>query len=199
MNRFYVLLPLCLAVFPAAAGTLELRATAIDRVAVLSRDQPETAVPVQGGNVTLKKGTVMLVRFSLEALPEGQRIARAELSVPVTGFGETTPRFFLWRVLSEWGARATARFRMTEPEQQTWSREGAEGRGTDRGLRPTAVERLRRTETVKVNVTEDVEIWHENAAPNWGWLVTVEDPGATVNIAVPGDRTAWKMRITYEP
>jgi hypothetical protein len=63
------------------------------------------------------------------------------------------------------------------------------------------VEACRNNQDVTLNVTEDVELWHGGAAPNEGWMLTVEEQGVSLSLLPPSfsTRGSWKLRITYEP
>lgn len=152
-------------------------------------------------NVVLSPETSLLLRFPLSAIPAGHRIAHAELLMPVHTWAGNDPRFFLWRLLADWGAGVSYLYRRTKPETVEWEKPGARGQSSDRATQPTDVIRIVKLGEVSVNVTEDVEVWYTGAAPNNGWLVTVEDPGVQVTILSPiwNAPAEWKLRITYEP
>jgi hypothetical protein len=198
-----------LAAGTAAARTLVLEGAAIDRAAMISEEAPRlswAAHAVKPGyfdtsSLIVNPRTSMLLRFSLAAIPKGQRVTRAELVVPVSyGWGGAL-RFYLWRLSSEWGPGVCWQYRSTFPKTNEWAKAGARGAGTDRAIQPSAVTGVVRWGDCSVNVTEDVALWNAGAAPAWGWLFTVEEPDAALMTASPlwQGITQWKLKITYEP
>ena len=160
--------------------------------------------------IALMQQSALLVRFDLNQLPDGHRIVHAELVVPVRGVQGNQPRFYLWRVLADWGPGVNHLYRRItfDRDSQTyekipWTRSGARGISSDRATRPTDIIRLNEDEATQkvVNVTEDVALWYDQHAPNHGWLFTVEDPGTEVRLRSPIYQNAdlWTLRITYEP
>lgn len=203
------LLALYLLVGNAVADTLVLDGTVIDRVAGISEAAPRQSLaltesaPDMSANteVGLIRGRSLLLRFPLDSIPKGNRIVHAELIVPVIwGYG-TEPRFYVWRLLADWGPGVSHLHRRTLPKPILWTRPHAAGISSDRATRPTDIVRASVTENKTINVTEDVELWHTGAAANHGWLFTVEDPDISIRMYSPSVsyQAMWKLRITYEP
>jgi len=195
----------------ASARTIVIDALgAADRMAAMSDVAPRQSwamfeqwpATYYTNAVQIEPGRSFLIRFALDAVPAGQRITHAELIVPVTWYSGTDVRFYLWRLLADWGAGACHLYRKALPEKVPWTIPGARGGSSDRATRPSAVVRLYEAAAENViNVTEDVELWYTGAAPNNGWIFTVEDPATFVRFQSPtydGVQT-WKLRITYEP
>jgi hypothetical protein len=142
----------------------------------------------------------VLIRFPLDAIPKGQRIVKAELMIPVAYFAGYEPRLHVWRVLAEWGVGVSWQYRMQRPEKVEWKMAGARAPASDRAAKPTAIVRVTAMVEQVANVTEDVELWYKGAAPNRGWLFTIEDEGPWLRLGSPGwSPGQWKLRITYEP
>ena len=195
----------------AAARTVVIDAAEIDRAGAIADDaprmswagyQPWTATIYHSNAVDLMPGHSMLVRFPITKIPAGQKITSAELIVPVEGIGGNDVRFYLWRLLPEWGHGVCHLYRSTRPAKSPWTVSGVRGVATDRAVQPTAIVRLTAVGEQAINVTEDVELWYTGAVPNNGWMFTVEDSGTFVRIPSPtlADRAqTWRLRITYEP
>jgi hypothetical protein len=200
---------LLLAAGSAGARTVILEGTAIDRAAAINEDAPRLGWAAHSskpgvfdtGNLMIDSRTAFLLRFDLSSIPKGQRISRAELIVPVGNGWGADLRFYLWRVSAEWGRGVSWQYRTTRPKTNEWAKAGGRAPGVDRALRPSAVTAVPRWGDCLVNVTEDVELWYSGLAPAWGWLFTVEDPGAALLLASPlwQGITQWKLKITYEP
>lgn len=198
-----------LAASTAFSRTVVLDASAVDRMAAIHQAAPRLSWAAnnprpgqfRSGHVHLETENRFLLRFDLSMLPEGQRITRAELSVPVVDFSGNSPRLFLWRVAAEWGAGVCYDFRMLRPERAPWRVPGARGAGSDRALNPSAVVQLVESGEQTVDVTEDVAMWYLGAAPEQGWVLGIEDPGVQVRLWSPltGNVNNWTLRITYEP
>ncbi len=193
----------------SSARTVILEGQEIDRAAGMAADAPRMGWAMswlRPGIYTtalldLVPGRSFLFRFPLERIPARQRITQAELILPVEGVEGTDPRLYVWRLAAEWGVGACYDYRKTIPQKIAWTRPGAGGRFSDRAGRPTVVARLVAPGLKVLNVTEDVELWYAGAATNWGWLLTVEDPGIRIQLGAPlitGERQ-WKLRITHEP
>ena len=152
-------------------------------------------------SITLTQGRSFLMRFALGNIPPGQRIAHAELIVPVTGYAGNEPRFYLWRVLADWGPGVCHLYRTARPDKVTWTKPGARGPSSDRATRPTDIVRLTASGEIVINVAEDVALWYSGAAANHGWLFSVEDPGTSVLLQSPvwDGQATWRLRLTYEP
>jgi hypothetical protein len=91
---------------------------------------------------------------------------------------------------------------MQRPKKVEWAQAGARGVSTDRATKPSAVIRSPGNGEKVVNVTEDVELWYTSAAPNHGWMLSLEDQDGYIRAPSPiytGGRGAWKLRVTYEP
>lgn len=198
-----------LAAIPLRAGTIALDARGFDRMAVISGDAPRLSWAASGTlngartttGLYLEPDDAFLFHADLSMIPAGQRIVSAELLVPVSDRGGHDPRFFLWRMIAEWSMGVCWDARMLLPEKATWMVPGARGPGLDRGLEPSAVVRLAKNETVTINVTGDVALWYAGAAPNQGWMMTVDDPGNWVAFHAPfwADPGYWTLQVTYEP
>lgn len=192
-----------------AANTIIFDAGAADKMAAISQVAPrlswaacEAAPGVFNTSfLDLVPGRSFLIRFALNKIPAGQKIVFAELILPVQSSTGADPRFYIWRVLTEWGPGASHLYRMTLPGKVEWAVPGARGISADRATRPSAVVRVRAPGEQVVNVTEDLELWHTGAAPNNGWLFTVEDPELLIRLAFPAwdAAAAWKLRVTFEP
>ncbi len=193
----------------AGAHTIVIDANEADRMAAISDAAPrmswaageEWPAIYSSANLELVLGRAFLFRFALDKIPAGQRITFAELILPVQQFSGVEPRFYLWRVLPEWGPGVSHRYRIAAPAKKEWAAPGARGLASDRALRPSAVVRVLAAGEQVINVTGDLELWHAGAAPNRGWLLTVEDPGVALRFPSPAwdAPAAWKLRITYEP
>lgn len=192
------------------ARTVPLKPVDMDRVAIITEAGPRYSWATyespsgiyHSAPVFLTPTCGMLVHYPLDKIPKGQRITYAELTVPVSSFNPQQARLYIWRLLVEWGAGVCHEFRMIRPKKEAWTAPGARGNSSDRSTKPSAPP-LRMTEPGEktINVTEDVELWYTGAAPNHGWLFTVEDKDAYVQLQSPAyDGTAsWELRITYEP
>lgn len=194
---------------PAGARTIILDANDADRMAAISDVAPRMswtaceAWPAiySTSHIDLVPGRSFLIRFALSKIPPSQRITFAELILPVQSYTGIDPRFYLWRVLAEWGPGVSHLYRMTSPAKVEWAVPGARGLSSDRATRPSAVVRVLAPGEQAINVTGDLELWHTGAVPNCGWLLTIEDPALSIRFPSPAwdAMTAWKLRITYEP
>ena len=151
--------------------------------------------------VEIVHGRSFLIRFSFDQVPPGQRITHAECVVPVRTYSGTEPRFYVWRILADWGPGVCHVYRAVLPDEVKWAVPGARGGSSDRATRPSAIVKLQSVGEQVINVTEDVELWYTGAAPNYGWILTVEDRGISARFSSPAwdGVQAWKLRITYEP
>ena len=195
----------------AAARTVVIDASEIDRAAAIVDDaprmswagyQPWAAGIYYGYCIDLAPGRSMLVHFPITKIPAGQKITSAELITTVIHMGGNDVRFYLWRLLPEWGPGVCHLYRNTRPAKVPWAIPGAHGVATDRAVQPTAIMRLTTIGEQVVNVTEDIELWYTGAAPNNGWMFTVEDIGTFVRLLSPtwpDGAQVWRLRITYEP
>lgn len=191
------------------ARTIVMDATSCDRMAAIAKPAPRMswAARTSGddiyntGQIDLTDERALLLRFPLDQIPAGNRIAHAELVVTVAAFSGVDPRFYVWRLLADWGHGVCYDYRTTLPKETPWTKPGARGLSSDRATRPTDIVRPTEIGEVVINVTEDVELWYTDQAPNNGWILTVEDPGVTMNLTSPTWTGApgWRLRITYEP
>jgi len=195
---------------PAVGKTIILDARNSDRMAAIAEAAPRQSWAMHeqwtatftNSALVLSEQRRLLIRFSLDKIPAGYRIVHAELILPVTKHHGTAPRLYLWRMLADWGRGVCYRYRVVRGDKKIkWTKPGASGNSSDRATRPTDIIRLTKPKEVIVNVTEDVELWYAGAAPNNGWLLTVEDPGVQVELRSPiwEGRGDWRLRITYEP
>lgn len=203
-------LALALCAVPAHAKTIILTAQDADRVAAIADVAPRMSLcffetwpgTMYMNQVGVSQGRSVLMRYNLASIPAGQRITHAEWVLPVTSFSGSEPRFYAWRMIAEWGPGVCHLYRVTLPKKVEWVRPGARGHSSDRATRPSEIIRLTEAGERVINVTEDLELWYTKAAPNNGWMLTVEDPGVQVIFPSPvwaeGVNT-WKLRITYEP
>ena len=195
----------------SVAKTLIITAQGSDRVAAIAEPAPRQSLAMNEvasgvfdtSRVQLAEDRSFLIRFSLQNIPAGQRIAHAELMLPVTELAGNEPRFYLWRLIAPWGAGVCYDDRTAHPKRISWTKPGARGLSSDRATRPTDIVRPTTPGEVTINVTEDVALWYTRSASNEGWIITVEDPQLKVYLtsplAGPDARNAWKLRITYEP
>ncbi|MEO6848941.1 MAG: hypothetical protein ABI443_14435 [Chthoniobacterales bacterium] len=141
-----------------------------------------------------------LIRYALDKIPKGQHITNAEWTMAI-GQASAGTRLFFWRITAEWGPGVNYQYRMLRPKALTWAVPGARGNSSDRATKPSAIITVQQNGPITVNVTEDVELWYTGAAPNYGWLVTVEDPDAYILMSAPVSMPPydWELRVTYEP
>jgi hypothetical protein len=195
---------LCLASSPLVARTVTLKPEALDAFAVLSEantingwaaynyDYSRYTSDATGGG----PATSYLLRYSLDQIPKGMRITHAEWTIAHNVSGANVS---VWRVLAEWGLGACFQYRATYPKKLDWSVPGARGKSTDRATNPTAKGQFVNGQLLTVNVTQDVEMWYNNAAPNRGWLITFDSFALLHSPTHGGHRTKWTLTITYEP
>ncbi len=192
------------------ARTVLLGLADVDRMAVIDASAPRLSwagqrdrnATIRNRDIHLEEGRSMLLRFAVDGLPSGQRIVHAELVIPVTGSRRSDPRFYVWRILPDWGAGVCHEYRWFRGgEGEQWVRQGARGIASDRAALPTAVISVVNPGRAVINVTEDVELWYRGDAVNNGWLVTVEDPETQVHLESPlwNPTGEWILRVTYEP
>lgn len=198
------LILLCLASSPLAARTITLKPEALDAFAVLSEantmngwaaynyDYTRYTADSAGGG----PATSYLLRYSLDQIPKGMRITHAEWTIAHNVSGANVS---VWRVLAEWGLGACFQYRATYPQKLEWSVAGARGKSTDRATNPTAKGQFVNGQLLSVNVTQDVEMWYNGAAPNRGWLITFDSFALLHSPTHGGHRTKWTLTITYEP
>ena len=190
---------------PASARTITLKPqVAIDGFAALSESHPLNGWASYNYDYTryisdppgAGPSVGYLIRYSLDEIPEGMRITRAEWTIAHNVSNTTVS---VWRVLQEWGLGACHQYRMKLPEKKEWSVPGARGQSTDRATNPTATGRFVNGQLLTVNVTQDIEMWYNGAAKNQGWLLTFEG-GALMHSPTHGGHAAkWTLTITYEP
>ncbi len=204
---------LVLAGWLAEARTIVLDARQLERAAGLEASAPRHgwamtregthswANVIHAGLLDLTRGRCFLFAFSLADIPKGHRITHAELVLPISTWWGTEPRFYLWRVLAEWGHGVCWDYRLVGDKRLEWTRPGAAGMGSDRAARPTAIVRLTEAGSVVINVTEDLDLWQRGAAAQQGWLLSVEDPDVTIRFPSPlyNEASSWKLRISFEP
>ena len=189
---------------PVAARTITLKPQALDAFAVLAESNPMNgwaaynydytryiADPPGGGPTTS-----YLLRYSLDEIPKGMRITRAEWTI---AHNVSSTTVHVWRVLADWGMGACHQYRMTYPKKVEWSVAGARGKSTDRATNQTASGAFVNGQLLTVNVTPDVEMWYNGAAPNRGWLITFDGFALLHSATHGGHRTKWQLTITYEP
>ena len=194
---------------PLLAGTVAYDGSQSRRMAVIDQQAPRLSWATSGRlgaayNTTglfLIPGRGFLFHFDVDDLPPGQRIVRADLILPLSAISGPDPRFFLWRMIAEWGVGVSWDERLQRPAKQPWAVPGGRAPGLDRALNPSAVVRETQAGPVTVNVTEDVALWYAKASPNQGWMLSVEDPGIWCAFRAPfWDAPAlWTLQITYEP
>lgn len=192
------------------ARTVLLELGDIDRMAVIDETAPRLSwssqrdrnATIRNREIHLQEGRSLLLCFNIEGLPAGQRIVHAELVMPVVGSRRNDPRFYVWRLLPDWGAGVCHDFRFYHTGVgEGWVRAGARGIASDRAALPSGVVPVVNPGRAVINVTEDVELWYRGEAPNHGWLVSVEDPETEVHLESPLWNPAgeWILRLTYEP
>jgi hypothetical protein len=194
---------------PLAAKTITLTDADCDRMAVISEQAPRLSwacTEVVGGaffdsSIDLIAGRAFLVHWPLNQIPKGQRITKAELSVPVALTSAGEQRLHVRRLLAPWGAGVCWQYRQVRSQRAEWTTPGARAPGKDRAARASAVGRVSGTADLLLNLTEDVELWYAGAASNHGWIMTIEDPDVLVRLHSPTWVYAgsFKLRITYEP
>jgi hypothetical protein len=194
----------CLVTTPLHARTVTLKPEALDAFAVLSEantingwaaynyDYTRYTGDVPGGG----PATSYLLRYSLDQIPKGMRITHAEWTI---AHNVSSANVNVWRVLADWGPGVCFQYRATWPQKLEWSVPGAKGKSTDRATNPTATGQFVNGQLLTVNVTQDVEMWYNGAAPNRGWLVTFDSFALLHSPTHGGHRTKWQLTITYEP
>lgn len=206
--RLLVLAIVAVAAAPLHARTIELTDADADMLAMIGPEAPRLswagyeAAPGMFTNHTvyLRPRASLLIRVPLDRIPAGMRITKAEWVLRMNAASALEPRLYVWRVLQEWGPGVCYDYRMTRDELVEWSEPGARASGSDRVERPTAMVLGKVGVDMVLNVTEDVELWYSGAAPNNGWMFTIEDQ-ITMTLIAPAytTRGSWKLRITYEP
>jgi hypothetical protein len=195
---------------PACARTITITDLECRRIAFISSEAPRAswaAVQHTLGEFSNFYGELyntgaMLIQFPLDRIPAGQRITNAELVLPVAYvYPRVEQRFYIRRLIGEWGVGVSHQFRMTRPQKIEWTQAGARGPAADRVARPTAVLRISTAGHHIMNVTPDVELWYGGEVPNQGWILTVDDPNVLIRLNCPSfnGRGLWKLHVTYEP
>jgi len=149
-----------------------------------------------------RQDRLILIQFPLDQIPDGMRVIRAELILPVTYVHpvDSKPRLHIRRIVGEWGAGVCHEYRMINPKRVKWSSPGASHAGRDRARRLSKVARVKKAETLTVTLTEDVELWNSGTVPNNGWMISLDDPHCIVRMHPPTwNPKTWKLRITFEP
>jgi hypothetical protein len=205
-SRALLLLALLLAAsVSASARTITLNPDAVDAFAALCESHPRSGWAAHQVDPSLyisnppigAPNTSFLIRYSFDQIPKGNRITHAEWTIPAGPAATATVT--IWRVLADWGIGASHRFRMVHPKKLEWSMPGARGKSVDRATHPTGTAKFSGvTPQVTVNVTPDVELWLNGAAPNRGWLLTFDAPCILLSPTHAG-RQQWQLRVTYEP
>src|SRR5262249_47243022 len=141
-----------------------------------------------------------LIRIPLTDVPPGQRITKAELTIPVA-LTSNEQKLNVRRIIGPWGPGVSWLHRGTRPEKVEWASPGGESGGKDRVTKPSGTAKVKGPCDAVFNLTEDVELWYSGAAANHGWMISVDEPEGFVRIPSPQWSTpgTWKLRITYEP
>ena len=198
-----VLVLICTAQWWAIGRTIVLDSSDWDQAAFIMADEPLSS----WGSINhfrMSPRQALLIRYSLDKIPSGMHVTNAEWIIPI--YEGIDVRFYIWRILQDWGPGVCWQYRSTLPEKLPWAEAGARALGTDRFVRPTESCRAQGTDRSQygsdaglvVNVTKDVALWHTGAAQNCGWIITAEDH---ISVHSPFGRgpDMWKLRITYEP
>jgi hypothetical protein len=189
-----------------SARTITLTADDCDMMAVISEAHARLSwVPIMMGpgvcdthtQMQLYPNMAAILRFPLDKIPKGQRITKAEFSVPVEYIGGTK-EFHVRRMLAEWGTGVCHSYRMTFPKKLEWSKPGAKGITSDRANKVSAVFKLEKPGVHTADVTEDIELWYTGAVPNRGFVISLDD-GVVYMTSFYPNGTNWKLQITYEP
>lgn len=193
---------------PVSARTISLTADDCDQIAVISSAVPRMSWAIANGtalfatysSIQLYPNMAVLMRFPLDKIPKGQRITKADLTVPVSYTAGVKQRLYLRRLLVEWGAGVCHEYRMVNPKKLSWSKPGALGVTSDRANKVSAIFKIDNAGDVSVDVTQDIELWYTGAVANHGWIFTLDDTGAIIYMPIPYPTGAsWKLNITYEP
>lgn len=193
-----------------SARTIVLNPTHMDMMAAIAQEAPRYSWAsyqtspgfFKNDSIQATAGHAFLLRYNFDKIPKADRVTYAEWDIPVASFNPPPQvRLYIWRITAEWGAGVSAVFRMVYPKKLAWAMPGARGNSSDRTTKPSNVLSLSESGEKTINVTEDVELWHRGAAPNYGWMVSVEDPGVLIGLQSPfyDGRASWNLRITYEP
>ena len=209
-GRVLAALILCgLPTAPAFARTITLTDLDCWKTAVISSESPRAGWAGSFSAVgsysnfyaELYPTSAVLIQFPLERIPAGYRITNAELTMPLAlSYPVGEQRLYVRRLIAEWGAGVCHQYRMTRPKKVEWSQPGGRGAASDRVARPTGVLRTSAPGNYTLNVTQDVELWYSGEVPNYGWILTVDDPLVFIRLNSPSySRGLWKLHVTYEP
>ena len=120
--------------------------------------------------------------------------------MPLLDFAGSEPRFYLWRIIAEWGAGVSYLNRLALPKPRPSVKPGAWS-----FLRSShSADRHRAADGAEGGSHQCDGRCHPlvlRYAEQW-LMVSVEDPEVAVYFASPlsgSDYQAWKLRITYEP
>lgn len=194
----------------ALARTIVLTDEDCELMAAISADAPRLswAGTVYAGNeysnhsIYLTQRSAFLIRYPLDRIPRGQRITKAEWTVPYSqNYPAGGVRVQVRRIAKEWGAGVSWENRMARPQKVAWTTPGAKGLGQDRSQKPTTIGTFKGGGEHTFNVTEDVELWYSGAVKNYGWLLAAEDEMTYVMLSSPfwNAPKGWKLKITFEP
>jgi hypothetical protein len=190
---------------PLVGRTITICAESLDGFVALSETHPRNGWAAYSYDETRYGSnppgagpkTSYILRYSLDKIPKGMRITRAEW---VVAHNVASSTFHVWRVLGDWGIGACYQYRAAYPKKLEWSVPGARGKSTDRATNPTATAKFGASGTlVSVNVTQDVEMWYNGAAPNRGWLLAFEGGALLHSPTHDGHKLKWELKVTYEP
>jgi hypothetical protein len=204
------LLPVVMLMFAAtgsvSARTVTFTADDCDMMAVISEAQPRLSwAPIQMGpgvydtynQIQLYPNMAALMRFPVDKIPKGQRITKAELSVPVD-YLASTKELHVRRILAEWGTGVCHNYRMMFPKKLEWAKPGGRGITSDRANKISAVFKLEKAGVQTADVTEDIELWYTGAVPNRGFVISLDEGVVYMTSFYPNGGN-WKLQITYEP
>ena len=192
----------------AEARTITITADDCDQMAVISATAPRLGWSNVIGpgmynthtQLHLFSNMAILIRYPLDRIPKGQRITKAEWTIPFAYTAGVNQRLSARRIMAEWGTGACHLFRTVYPTKVEWSRPGGLGANADRANQPTAVFMMKNSGEQTVDVTEDVELWYTGAAPNRGWILNLDEADQAIYFPAPYPTGAgWKLQITYEP
>lgn len=191
------------------ARTITIEDSSITHMAHIGPEIPlaswigsSTAAGVYTTNhIEMTPGRRLLIQYPLEQIPQGQRIVSAQWIFSVTNAPFDAHRLFVWRVLQPWGLGVNHTLRTQVPKALPWSSPGADAPGIDRAITPTATIRVNGIEEYAIDVTQDVELWYTGVAPNYGWVMALDEGNRYLLIASPlyHAQNVFTLRITYEP
>jgi hypothetical protein len=198
---------------PAAARTITLTSEDCDQMAFLSARTPRLSwagllaardAYNAEAQVQLYPDMAILMRFGLSKIPKGQRITKAEFTIPADYVAGVPVHIGARRILAEWGTGVCHQYRMTYPKKVEWTTPGARGGTTDRANKDSGVFRFKVVGEQTIDVTEDVELWYTGAVANRGWILAIDNNGGPVYLPSPysphtANAARWRLVITYEP